>query len=181
MDKTDAQLINYVFEFHMEVSDMFRENFELLTNETYHHLQKSELFDRLSVLCKQGIIEFRYQRNTLVVPDNGMDLNHLRYNLTEYGGNLWEELFKPDWSLFADYYETPVSDDRAIVVCRSMRRAEVERVCDQPEKIIAINRWNPLYWKSLDSGYLYYDLIAWENPEPVFDRKWRISWDEIQI
>ena len=189
IDKTDALLLHYAFDFHIDINRMLSDDFAELCNMPHHQLAKDELMARLLNLYDNKMIKFNLfdeMKNIKTTLASWESISQLRYWLTPQGAEIWESLYCPDWDKYFSSSEEVVSESQKLVIIKSQNYVSVFEKCGAPQKITKLINWYPFYWKKLNSGYIFFDLLPIEEEEALDlelinlkQVKWHLNWEEI--
>ena len=156
----------------MPISLLVSPDLQDATDASPHGLCERELVETLTGLFKKRWICVD-DESTFLSSDEILECFQntgsweTQYYLTTEGGDAWESMTRPDWSLFVDEYYDPYERDGArskgITRFRCLSRERLEAYCNRRQfggfralaeiTIRDIAQWSPLYWKALPSGY----------------------------
>lgn len=225
MELVDYLLLDFVSEAPTPVTAFFGADTGLFFNTPDHEIPTlQETAERIITLANFGLFslfERKTQKNRWKVKEVNFDSmalyhyiqqeyqRHKRYGkrpgfprvniqLTQKGGKIWEEQFKPHW----EKYHLSTTDENFTIVqagskdflvevlnsyqeqlnLRQEQKARFEKPIEQLY-IQELRPWPAVYWKTLPVGYQTYFRIISEYPEAsswFYDknelRTWRYQW-----
>lgn len=177
MDKVDYLLLDYVSELRIPVSLLFRDDLDEAMNKPHHRLSDRQLNRKISQLCAAEYIQFNAFHAT----------EKLYYGLTEKGGEQWSNVFQPDWQQFVSYSGEPLSEHQESVTLISHNRQLLLSLLQNIDLIVTetrihtLHNWQPLYWKSSDTGYAYSGIFDNEILERLNEPEWRLAWEKAMM
>ena len=159
-------VLDCVYDLRSRVRDIFRRDFEGLFNRVSHGLDETGVKHLLMEMYNDGYIEFFRGQKKVQLKEkiSAIEIDpQWFFSLTEKGGQLWENIYQPNWDLYIGIdSELPTNDDAVETI--TIRAGSLKALQDLLEKIRnestyeeisplkPLTAWRPTYWKSLDRG-----------------------------
>ena len=177
--KVEYLLLDYVAESPYEICNLMQRDF--FFDKLYHNLQTYQLIEILTRLFAEEILiafpsfsfdsedpfesKFAPTRNEIEKTlGDSTDSYDFMYGLTQKGGEIWEQFYKPNWK----YYYYVLSDSEKFtgtifggsVEIVNVVFSELSNLDVIPQPKIINNKltkiltpWNATYWKTLPEGH----------------------------
>lgn len=222
IDKKEILILDYISEYESPIFFFWRKDIGELFNKPSHNLGLDGLARHISKLWMDGLIQIEI--NDVIVELQPLErivwwLTHehvLQSNveewpivmLTDSGGELWEDVFKPNWQMYMTTQEEIIekesniigSENIIIAVDKQRLISLIDRIENEfkhfslKNKIIEIKPFFPVYWKQLESGFqvkffmtekeeLQYDELLYQSYRSGLITKYipsKVSWSDVE-
>lgn len=192
---TDDLILEYVYDLETKIKHLMNPHVLNCPDHAYHKLSREELFDKLLHLRSKGYLFFSI--NYDIVKESFSDKSELGnipfvdswyVGMTEKGGIKWESLFNPIWEKYTNSTSESLTNDLWRVTLETGTKEKMDSILQKYgnsitsiSEVIELNPWHPVYWKSVDKGFVVTFHVLdnvmndWELEKEINEINWRIE------
>ncbi|MBU2714141.1 hypothetical protein [Zooshikella harenae] len=177
-------ILDYLHELPAKFSQLISVDVDIIFNMPKHELSKPDLLLQLDFMFESEYINLKCKNNDINKKPSDQKFDFEIY-LTNLGGKVWEEAFKPNWNQFVlveqDYLDKKNINIKIATINLSYLYLILNSLGVKENKIHKLSPWHPVYWKLIKEAYSSNFVINEDDfNEDVllkYGEKWRKQWD----